>query len=184
MSYHAIISFRRQQQFSPPSSSQPFPVRVWCTLFGFPCTSWTLRHSPATRYWDRSVDCFLLDRVLQTDSPQVAVIPLNTCQNRRNVVRRRPSVLQNVQTQLSRAIYVRMKHLTYELDARRLVRVGFFEMHDKAEGAVFKWCIRRTYNDCIPVCPSAIVLCWHLCSNLQLQRAHLPRGAGVACGVQ
>ena len=77
-------------------------------------------------------------------------VPLNTCQDRRNIVRRRPSVLEDVQTQLACAVNVRVKHLTDELDAWGLVRVGFFEVHDKAKGAVLKRCVGRPYDYCVP----------------------------------
>jgi hypothetical protein len=76
--------------------------------------------------------------------------PLNTCQDRRNIVGRRPPVLQDIQTQLACPVYVRVEHLANELDARRLVRVCFLEMHDEAEGAILKGSIGRPDYDCVP----------------------------------
>lgn len=44
-----------------------------------------------------------------------------------------------------------MEHLRDEFDARGLVWVLFFKVHDEAKGAVFKRCIGGTDDDSIPV---------------------------------
>lgn len=66
------------------------------------------------------------------------ISPLNTSQNSSNIIRRTPSILQDIQTQLSRAIDVGMEHLAYEFDCWWFIGVLFFELHDEAECAVFK----------------------------------------------
>jgi hypothetical protein len=43
-----------------------------------------------------------------------------------------------------------VEHLAYEFNARRLVRIGFFEMHDKSKCAVFKWSIGGPDDDGVP----------------------------------
>jgi hypothetical protein len=101
--------------------------------------------------WGRSADCGLVS-VFSPSRSTYKAIPLNTRQDCCDIVRRRPPVLQNIQTQLACAIYVWMEHLADKLHARWLVRVGFFEMHDEAEGAIFERCISRAYNDCVPAC--------------------------------
>ena len=53
---------------------------------------------------------------------------LNTRQNRRYIISRAPPVLQDIQTQLSVRVHVRVKHLREEFDGRRFVRVGFVEI--------------------------------------------------------
>lgn len=55
--------------------------------------------------------------------------PLNAGEYSRHIVRRAPTVLENVQTELSCAVDVGMEHLADELDAWWLVRVLFLEMH-------------------------------------------------------
>jgi len=53
---------------------------------------------------------------------------LNTRQNRRDIISRTPPILQDIQTQLSVRVHVRVKHLREEFDGRRFVRVGFVEI--------------------------------------------------------
>jgi len=43
-----------------------------------------------------------------------------------------------------------MEHLTYELDSRRLVWIGFFEVHDETKCAILERSICRTDDDSIP----------------------------------
>lgn len=43
-----------------------------------------------------------------------------------------------------------MEHLANKLDARRLIGIGFFEVHDEAERAIFERCICRSDDDGIP----------------------------------
>ena len=63
---------------------------------------------------------------------------LNRSQDSRDVIRRRPTVLQNVEAQFSVGVDVGVKHLRDELDDGRLVRVRFVKGQDEAEGAVFE----------------------------------------------
>lgn len=77
-------------------------------------------------------------------------VPLNTCQNSRNIVCRTPPVLQNIQTQLSSCINIRMKHLANELDGGGLVWILFLEGHDKSKSSIFKGSVCRTDNDGVP----------------------------------
>lgn len=77
--------------------------------------------------------------------------PLNTRQNRRDIIRRTPPILQNIQAQLPSIINIRMEHLANKLDARRFVWVLFFEVHDESECAVFERRVRRPDDDCVPV---------------------------------
>lgn len=55
--------------------------------------------------------------------------PLNAGEYSRYIVRRAPTVLENVQTELSCAVDVGVEHLADEFDAWWLVRVLFLEMH-------------------------------------------------------
>lgn len=139
--------------FSPPSSSRPFLAPASCTLSGSLCIDSMLQRSQATMCWGRSADCGLLVACPPSRSTHIA-IPLDTRQDCCNIVRGRPPVLQNIQAQLACAIYVRVEHLADKLHARWLVRVGFFEMHDEAEGAIFERCVSRAYNYCVPACLS------------------------------
>jgi len=43
-----------------------------------------------------------------------------------------------------------MEHLTYELNSRRLVWIGFFEVHDETKRAILERSICRTNDDSIP----------------------------------
>lgn len=75
---------------------------------------------------------------------------LDAGQYRRNIVGRRPSVLKDVQAQLTGAVDVGMEHLRDELHPGRLVRVGFFELHYQSEGAIFEGCVCGTDDDGVP----------------------------------
>lgn len=77
-------------------------------------------------------------------------IPLDASQDGSDIVRRTPSVLQNVQAQLAGGVYVGVEHLADEFDLGRLVGVLLFKLHDKSKCAIFKRCIRRAYNYGIP----------------------------------
>lgn len=55
-----------------------------------------------------------------------------------HIVRRTPSILENVETKLARAVDVWVEHLADELDARWPVRVLLLELHHQPEGAVFE----------------------------------------------
>lgn len=71
---------------------------------------------------------------------------LNTRQNRCHIVRRTPTVLQDIETELAVGVNVRVEHLAEELYDRGFVRVGFVEGEDQAEGTVLEWgvgCRRR-----------------------------------------
>jgi hypothetical protein len=77
-------------------------------------------------------------------------LPLNACQDGCNIVRGRPSILQDIQAQLPSSVYIGMEHLADELDTRRLVGVGFFEVHYEAERSIFKRRIGGAYYDRVP----------------------------------
>ena len=70
------------------------------------------------------------------------------------IVCRTPPVLQDVQAQLPRPIYVWMEHLADELDQRGFVWVLLLELHNESEGAVLERRVGRAYNDGVPICIS------------------------------
>lgn len=78
------------------------------------------------------------------------VSPLDTGQDRRDIVRRTPPVLEDIQTQLAGRINVGMKHFTDELNSRWLIWVLLFEMHDESKGTVFEGGIGRSNDDGVP----------------------------------
>ena len=84
-------------------------------------------------------------------------IPLNTGQDCRHIVRWAPSVLQDVQAQFTGSVYVRMKHLTDELDRRWFVWILFLKVHNQSKGAIFKRCVGGSNDHSIPGGASA----WH-----------------------
>lgn len=64
---------------------------------------------------------------------------LNTRQDSRDVIRRTPTVLQNVETQLAIGVHVWVKHLAEEFDRRRFVWIRLVERQHEAECTVFEW---------------------------------------------
>lgn len=109
-------------------------------------------------------------------------VPLNTGQDGCHVVRGRPPVLQNVQTQLAGPVYVGMEHLANKLDARRLVWVCLLEMHYKTEGPVFERCVCWADDNCVPVYVSAVKLRHILLPLLCVRKSRVTARLGVACG--
>lgn len=91
-----------------------------------------------------------VDDIETTPSHMSVSIPLDASQDSSNIVRRTPSVLQNVQAQLAGGVYVGVEHLADELDLRRLVGVLLFKLHDESECAIFKRCICRAYDYGVP----------------------------------
>lgn len=79
------------------------------------------------------------------------LLPLNTGQYGSDIVCRTPPILQYIQAQLARVVYVWMKHPTDELDPRRLIRVLLLKMHDQSKSAVFKWRVHRPDDDGVPI---------------------------------
>ncbi len=79
------------------------------------------------------------------------LLPLNTGQYGSDIVCRTPPILQYIQAQLARVVYVWMKHLTDELDSRRLIRVLLLKMHDQSKCAIFKRRVRRPDDDGVPI---------------------------------
>ena len=77
-------------------------------------------------------------------------IPLDAGQDCCHVVRRAPTVLQNIQTQLSSSVHIWVELLTNEFYAWRLVWVLLFEVHHQTECSILKGSIRRPNNNCIP----------------------------------
>lgn len=77
-------------------------------------------------------------------------LPLNTGQYGSDIVCRTPPILQYIQAQFARVVYVWMKHLTDELDPGRLIRVLLLKMHDQSKSAVFKRRVRRPDDDGVP----------------------------------
>ena len=80
-------------------------------------------------------------------------IPLDAGQDGRDIVRRAPPVLQNVEAELARRVHVGVEHLTDELDRGRLVRVLFLEVHYEPKGSILEGGIRGADDDRIPVVP-------------------------------
>lgn len=78
-------------------------------------------------------------------------IPLDTRQDCRHIIRRAPSVLQNVQAQLTGGVYVWMEHLTDELDCGWLVWILLLKVHNQSKGAVFEGSVRGSDDHSIPV---------------------------------
>lgn len=76
--------------------------------------------------------------------------PLDAGQDGGYVVCRAPPILQDVQTQLAGAVDIRVEHGADKLDAWRLVGVRLLEVHDEAEGSVFKGCVCGADDDCVP----------------------------------
>ena len=76
---------------------------------------------------------------------------MNTGQYGSDIVCRTPPVLQYIQAQFARVVYVWMEHLTDELDSRRLIRVLLLKMHDQSKSAIFKRRVRRPDDDGIPI---------------------------------
>lgn len=79
------------------------------------------------------------------------LLPLDTGQYGSDIVCRTPPILQYIQAQLARVVYIWMEHLTDELDSRRLIRVLLLEMHDQSKSAIFKRRVRRPDDDRIPI---------------------------------
>lgn len=72
---------------------------------------------------------------------------LNRCEDGSNVISWAPAALQNVQTEASIVIDVRMKHFAHKLDGRSLVRVGFIKFHGKFEYTIFKGRFGRSMQE-------------------------------------
>lgn len=68
-------------------------------------------------------------------------------QDRRDVVRRRPSVLEDVEAELPVRVHVRMEHSREEFHGRGLVRVRFVKSQQEFESAVFERCVRCTEGE-------------------------------------
>lgn len=75
---------------------------------------------------------------------------LYTRQDRSNIIRRRPSILQNIETELAICVHVRVEHSRQEFDRGGFVRVGFIECEEEFESAVFEGRVTRTKNDGVP----------------------------------
>lgn len=76
--------------------------------------------------------------------------PLDAGQDGGDVVRRAPSVLEDVETDLAGGIDVRMEHLGDELDTWRFTRVRFFELQHQFERAVLVGSVGRADDDGVP----------------------------------
>jgi len=87
---------------------------------------------------------------------------LNAGQDSCHVICRTPSILQNIQAEFSSTIDVWVKHLADELHTGRLVGVLFFEVHDKAEGAILKGSVCWADDDGIP---SHDIICYRRCGD-------------------
>ena len=81
--------------------------------------------------------------------------PLDTCQDGGDIISWAPSVLEDVQTQLSGGVDIGMKHLTDEFDGRWLIRILFLKMHHKTECSILEGSVGRTNNDCVPAAREA-----------------------------
>ena len=67
---------------------------------------------------------------------------LDRGEDRRDVVRRRPSILENVEAKLPVRVHVRMEHPREEFHRRGLVRVRLVKRQQEFESAVFERCVR------------------------------------------
>lgn len=83
--------------------------------------------------------------------PPAPSVPLNTCQDRCHIVCGAPSVLEDIQTKLARAVDVGVEHLTDELDSRWLIRILLLEVHDEAEGAIFERGVCGPNDNSVPM---------------------------------
>ena len=83
-------------------------------------------------------------------------IPLDAGQDGRDIVRRAPPVLQNVEAELARRVHVGVEHLTDELDRGRLVGVLLLKVHHQSESAVLKRGIGRSNDDGVPIRPRQV----------------------------
>lgn len=75
---------------------------------------------------------------------------MNAGQDGCNVISWTPSVLEDVQAQLSSTVDVWMEHLADELDAGRFVRILLFEMHHQPKSAILERRIRWTDYHGVP----------------------------------
>lgn len=76
--------------------------------------------------------------------------PLNAGQDSGYIIRRTPSVLQNVEAEFSGGVDVGVEHLADELDLGRLVGILLFELHHKSKGAIFKGSVCGADDDGVP----------------------------------
>lgn len=77
--------------------------------------------------------------------------PLNASQDSSDVISRTPSILQNIQAELSGRVNVRVEHLADEFDPRRFIGVSFLEMHYQSKGSIFKGCVCGADDHSIPI---------------------------------
>lgn len=75
---------------------------------------------------------------------------MNTREDSCHVICGTPTVLQNVETQLTSSVYIRVEHLADKFHTRRLVRVLLLKVHHQAECAILKRCIGGANDDGIP----------------------------------
>ena len=85
-------------------------------------------------------------------------VPLNTRQDRGHIVRWAPPILEDIQTELARAVDVRVEHLTDELDAGWLVGVLLLEVHHQAEGAIFERGVGGANNHSVPIRDRSVIV--------------------------
>lgn len=78
-------------------------------------------------------------------------LPLDACQDRRNVISRTPSVLKNVEAEFASGVDVGVEHLRDELDAWRLVGVRLLKVHHQPECAILERRISGADDHGIPV---------------------------------
>lgn len=67
---------------------------------------------------------------LHPEHRRFSALPLDACQDCRNIVGWTPAVLEDIQAQLACSIDVGMEHLTNKLDSWWLVRVLLLKVHD------------------------------------------------------
>ena len=79
---------------------------------------------------------------------------MNTSKDGRHIVCGAPSVLKNVEAELTGSIHIWMEHLADKLHTGRLVGVLFFKIHDQAECAIFERRVGGADDDGIPGIPS------------------------------
>jgi hypothetical protein len=110
---------------------------------------------------------------------------LDTGEDSGDIIGWRPSVLQDIETQLASSVDVGMKHCADEFDSRWLVGILFLELHDESEGAVFKGGVGRADDDSVPVRSSVLAINYsvlesdHVMTLSAIGEADTPAGGSV-----
>ena len=150
---YAICSHIRLSVFPTPLHGLPDSLRILLPIVLVEITRLHVRRRRRIRIIQQTARTIstLLHRPSPRELMHVRCLPLYRRQDGGHIIRGAPAVLQYIQTQLAGAVNIWMKHLANELDARRLVGVLLFEVHDEAEGAVFEGRVRGADDDGVPI---------------------------------